>query len=79
MPAHTASATDARAFWVTRPGAGELRDEAVPARGADQVLVSTLYSGISRGTESLVFTGRVPESEHQRMRAPFNQASFRRR
>ena len=38
--------------------------------------VRTLYSGISRGTESLVFTGRVPASEHARMRAPFQSGEF---
>lgn len=41
-----------------------------------EVAVRTLYSGISRGTESLVFEGRVPESEWQRMRAPFQEGDF---
>jgi len=40
------------------------------------VLVRTLYSGISRGTESLVFQGRVPEAERHRMRAPFQSGDF---
>ena len=40
------------------------------------VLVRALYSGISRGTEALVFEGGVPESEYQRMRAPFQAGSF---
>jgi threonine dehydrogenase-like Zn-dependent dehydrogenase len=35
-----------------------------------------LYSGISRGTEALVFEGRVPVSEYQRMRAPFQAGEF---
>jgi threonine dehydrogenase-like Zn-dependent dehydrogenase len=35
-----------------------------------------LYSGISRGTEALVFQGRVPVSEYGRMRAPFQAGSF---
>jgi threonine dehydrogenase-like Zn-dependent dehydrogenase len=35
-----------------------------------------LYGGISRGTERLVFTGRVPESEYGRMRAPFMAGEF---
>jgi NADPH:quinone reductase-like Zn-dependent oxidoreductase len=39
--------------------------------GPSEVVVRALYSGISRGTESLVFQGRVPPSEYQRMRAPF--------
>ena len=35
-----------------------------------------LYSAISRGTEALIAAGRVPESEYQRMRAPFMAGSF---
>ena len=35
-----------------------------------------LFSGISRGTESLVFRGAIPESEHLRMRAPFQGGTF---
>ncbi len=65
-----------RAFWVAAPGRGEIRDEELPAPTERDVLVRTLYSGISRGTESLVFTGRVPESEWQRMRAPFQAGDF---
>jgi threonine dehydrogenase-like Zn-dependent dehydrogenase len=67
---------DARAFWVAAPGRGEIRDEPVPRAGAGDVLVRTLYSGISRGTESLVFRGRVPPSEFERMRAPFQDGRF---
>ena len=45
-----------------------------PATG--EVLVRTLFSGISRGTETLVFRGAVPPSEHDRMRAPFQEGDF---
>jgi threonine dehydrogenase-like Zn-dependent dehydrogenase len=38
--------------------------------------VRTLHSGISRGTELLVFRGEVPESEYERMRAPFQEGDF---
>ncbi|CAN7420058.1 zinc-binding alcohol dehydrogenase [Bosea sp. LjRoot90] len=48
----------------------------MPAPGPDECLVRTLWSGISRGTERLVFEGRVPESEYERMRAPFQQGAF---
>lgn len=41
-----------------------------------EVLVRALYSGISRGTESLVFRGEVPVSQHEAMRAPFQEGSF---
>ena len=64
------------AFWVTEPGRGELRRESFPDPVLGDVLVRSLYSGISRGTESLVFRGEVPESEHQTMRAPFQGGDF---
>src|SRR6202046_1001794 len=61
----------ARAFWTVAPGQGEIRTETLGARGRDEVLVRALASGISRGTESLVFQGRIPASQHQIMRCPF--------
>jgi threonine dehydrogenase-like Zn-dependent dehydrogenase len=61
---------------VTGPGRGELRDEVLGRPGPDEVLVRTLCSAVSRGTESLVFHGRVPPSEHARMRAPFQAGEF---
>ena len=67
---------DAQAFWVVAPGRGEIRRESPPPPAASDVVVRTLFSGISRGTESLVFHGRVPPSEYQRMRAPFQQGNF---
>src|SRR5690606_40165344 len=42
----------------------------------DEVLVRTLYSGVSRGTESLVFRGEVPPSQYHAMRAPFQTGDF---
>ena len=66
----------ATGFWVSRPGHGELKQEALAAPDDGQVLVRTLYSGISRGTESLVFNARVPQSEFARMRAPFQAGDF---
>ncbi|MFO7640467.1 MAG: zinc-binding alcohol dehydrogenase [Candidatus Competibacteraceae bacterium] len=66
----------ARAFWLAAPGRGEIRDERLAAPGPNQVLVRTLYSGISRGTESLVFRGEVPPSQYHAMRAPFQQGDF---
>jgi len=67
---------EVRAFWVTAPGRGEIRTErlAIPVDG--EVVVRTVYSGVSRGTEALVFGGHVPETEWQRMRAPFQDGDF---
>ncbi|MEV4729453.1 zinc-binding alcohol dehydrogenase [Saccharopolyspora sp. NPDC049426] len=65
-----------RALWVTAEGECEIRRAALPERSPDQVQVRTLHSAISRGTESLVLRGRIPESQHQRMRAPFQEGDF---
>lgn len=66
----------ARAFWLRSPGLGEIRPVDLPEPGPDEVLVRTRYSGVSRGTETLVFAGRVPASQHTRMRAPFQEGDF---
>jgi 2-desacetyl-2-hydroxyethyl bacteriochlorophyllide A dehydrogenase len=67
---------EARAFWIAEPGRGEIRAEVLPAPTVDEVLVRAQFSGVSRGTEALVFAGRVPASERQRMRAPFQAGEF---
>jgi len=69
-------ADDARAFWIRAPEAGEIRVETLTAPTPDDVVVRALYSGISRGSEALVFRGRVPSSDYQRMRAPFQAGEF---
>ncbi|MFG3009010.1 zinc-binding alcohol dehydrogenase [Streptomyces cinerochromogenes] len=66
----------ARAFWLRSPGHGELRDVTLAEPAEDEVLVRALYSGVSRGTETLVFRGGVPESQHAAMRAPFQEGDF---
>ncbi|HUK34702.1 MAG TPA: zinc-binding alcohol dehydrogenase [Vicinamibacterales bacterium] len=65
-----------RAFWIAAPGRGEIRSQPLSAPSSGDVVVRTLYSAISRGTESLVFEGRVPPSEFTRMRAPFQEGDF---
>ncbi|WGX98062.1 zinc-binding alcohol dehydrogenase [Nocardioides sp. L-11A] len=64
------------AYWITGPGHGEIRPVSVPEPAADEVLVRTLRSGISRGTESLVHAGRVPPSQYAAMRAPFQEGDL---
>ncbi|WP_328604539.1 zinc-binding alcohol dehydrogenase [Amycolatopsis sp. NBC_00345] len=66
----------ARAFWFTAAGTGEISDAVIPAPGPDEVLVRTLFSAMSRGTESLVSRGGVPASQHDVMRAPFQEGDF---
>jgi NADPH:quinone reductase-like Zn-dependent oxidoreductase len=68
--------SDARAFWIAAPGRGEIREEALLFLADGDVAVRARFSGISRGTEALVFEGRVPPREYDRMRAPFQAGAF---
>jgi len=67
---------EARAFWVTAPGRGEIRAETLREPGADELGIATLFTAISRGTESLVFNAMVPATEYRRMRAPHQAGEF---
>jgi 2-desacetyl-2-hydroxyethyl bacteriochlorophyllide A dehydrogenase len=66
----------ARALWYAAPGKAELREGALRTPGPKDALIRTLYSGISRGTERLVFEGRVPPSEYNRMRLGTQEGDF---
>jgi NADPH:quinone reductase-like Zn-dependent oxidoreductase len=65
-----------QALWYVGAGCAELRPETVPEPSAAEVRVRSLFGAISRGTERLVFHGRVPPSQHQRMRAPYMAGTF---
>jgi threonine dehydrogenase-like Zn-dependent dehydrogenase len=67
---------DAQAYWTTGPGHGEIRPVPLREPRADEVLVRTLRSAISRGTETLVHAGRVPASQYAVMRAPFQEGEL---
>jgi threonine dehydrogenase-like Zn-dependent dehydrogenase len=66
----------ARALWTVAPGVVEIRTHHLAEPGPDEVLVETLATGISRGTERLVFQGSVPESQWAAMRAPLQYGDF---
>ena len=66
----------AQAFWLRAPGSGEIRPVGLPDPGPDDVVVRTVRSAISRGTETLVFRGAVPPDQHTEMRAPFQEGDF---
>jgi threonine dehydrogenase-like Zn-dependent dehydrogenase len=66
----------AHSLWYSGVGRAEIRDEPLPELGSGEIRVRALYSAISRGTERLIFQGRVPPSEYERMRAPFMSGDF---
>ena len=66
----------AQALWYVGPGRAEIRAEQLPPLADGQMRLRAVASALSRGTERLVFAGRVPESEYKRMRAPFMDGAF---
>ncbi|MGX1305901.1 threonine dehydrogenase-like Zn-dependent dehydrogenase [Amorphus suaedae] len=68
--------TTASALWYSGSAEAEIRTEELAGLPPGAVRVRALASGISRGTERLVFLGDVPESEYERMRAPFQAGDF---
>src|SRR5262245_29653396 len=69
-------ARTARALWYAARGTVELREVPLPPLGAGEARVRTLFSGISRGTERLVFQGAVGRGEWERMRCPMQEGAF---
>jgi NADPH:quinone reductase-like Zn-dependent oxidoreductase len=67
---------EALAFWLRGPGVGEIRRVRVPTPRPGDVLVRTLRSAVSRGTETLVWGGRVPVSQYDAMRAPYQEGDL---
>lgn len=63
-------------LWCVAPGRYELRRATLPPSGDDGLLIRSLVSAVSRGTERLVLEGAVPPSEHERMRGPFQNGDF---
>jgi NADPH:quinone reductase-like Zn-dependent oxidoreductase len=64
------------AYWTVSPRQGALISE--PARSPEkgEALVRALRSGISRGTELLVYRGQVPSEVAGSMRAPFQSGDW---
>lgn len=66
----------AAALWIAERRRAEIRSGPCPGPGVGEVAVRSLFSGISRGTEALVFDGAVPVCEHERMRGPHQEGAF---
>src|SRR4051812_38030620 len=65
-----------KALWYAAKERAELREAAIATPAPGEVRVRALFGAVSRGTERLIFAGRVPPSEFHRMRAPFMEGTF---
>ena len=69
-------AATARALWYASRRTVDLRDATLDERGPADAEIRMLYSGVSRGTERLVFNGLVAAPERDRMRCPLQEGDF---
>jgi hypothetical protein len=73
---YSADGFEARSLWYVAPERVEIRSESLKPLADGEVRVRSLFGALSRGTESLVFRGEIPESEYQRMAAPWMNGTF---
>jgi hypothetical protein len=66
----------AEALWYGAAGEADIRREPLAPPAEGEVRIRALFGAVSRGTEALVLAGRVPQSEFERMRAPFMAGNF---
>ncbi|RJQ73853.1 dehydrogenase [Pseudonocardiaceae bacterium YIM PH 21723] len=66
----------AQSLWLNAVGIPEIKSVPVTDPRPGEVGVRTLWSGVSRGTESIVLRGGVPQNQRDAMRAPFQEGDF---
>ncbi len=74
-----AEAQVARALYYIAPQQAAIQQCALKPKhdpAVTPLTIQTLFTGLSRGTERLVFEGKLPQSEWQRMRAPHQEGEF---
>lgn len=76
MSSHSVNGFEARSLWYLAPEKVQLRSESLKPLKDGEVRVRALFGALSRGTESLVYRGEIPESEYQRMAAPWMGGTF---
>lgn len=66
----------AQSFWVSKKK-GIIKNETVKTTlDKDEILIKTSYTGISYGTEKIVFDSEVPSNQYNFMRAPHQMGEF---
>lgn len=79
VPNNVACSSDAtlsQSLWYIAPEKAEIRSESLTPLANQSVRVRAMFSALSRGTESLVYRGLVPESEYVRMLAPWMGGAY---
>ena len=66
-----------QSLWLIKKNKPKILSKDIYYKTNDKtVLVKTLYSGVSKGTETLVTSGKVHKSQFEIMKCPFQDGSF---
>ena len=65
-----------QSFWIKKKNNSYIKDHSINQAGKNELLIQTKYSGISYGTERVVYTGSVPDSQRELMRCPYQEGNF---
>ena len=74
--ATSSNAILSQSLWYVAPECAEIRSESLAPLPHQFLRVRALFGSLSRGTESLIYRGLVPESEYTRMAAPWMGGKF---
>jgi len=67
---------ETESFWINKKNNSCIKKHIIDAPGKSEALIKTIYSGISYGTEKIVYTGDVPKSQRELMRCPYQMGDF---
>ena len=66
-----------QSFWLIKKNKSKIKTKEIRYNKNNQtVLVKTLFSGISKGTEKIVANGNVHKNQYQLMKCPFQEGTF---
>ena len=65
-----------QSFWIKKKNDSYIKNHNIDLPNGKELLIKTVYSGISYGTEKIVYAGSVPKSQKELMRCPYQEGSF---
>lgn len=65
-----------KSYWVDKKNKGYFKSGKISLINSGELIVKTLFSGISYGTEKLVHSGKVPNSQKNLMKCPYQEGDF---
>ena len=65
-----------KSYWIDKKNKGYFKSGKISSINSGELIVKTLFSGISYGTEKLVHSGKVPNSQKNLMKCPYQEGDF---